>query len=131
MTANTPASRKAKGGGCSGRSGRTWSTASVSTRATSCRRRWGSLVATSTSRRRPGHSSPSPSSVKRRNGSRSRRGGNNAPETRQQRARPLLVFKRNREEPLAVLRWEDLLALLSWQDSRWQNLAEGLTGGRP
>jgi hypothetical protein len=25
---------------------------------------------------------------------------------------PLLVFKRNREEPLAVLRWEDLLALL-------------------
>ena len=44
---------------------------------------------------------------------------------------PLLVFKRNREEPLAVLRWEDLLALLSWQDSRWQNLAEGLTGGRP
>ena len=25
---------------------------------------------------------------------------------------PLLVFKRNREEPLAVLRWSDLLALL-------------------
>jgi hypothetical protein len=44
---------------------------------------------------------------------------------------PLLVFKRNREEPLAVLRWEDLLALLSWLDSRWQNLAEGLVGGRP
>ena len=43
---------------------------------------------------------------------------------------PLLVFKRNREEPLAVLRWSDLLALLQ-QDHRWQNLAEGLTGGRP
>jgi hypothetical protein len=42
---------------------------------------------------------------------------------------PLLVFKRNREEPLAVLRWSDLLALLR-QDYRWQNLAEGLTGGR-
>ena len=42
---------------------------------------------------------------------------------------PLLVFKRNREEPLAVLRWEDLLALLQ-QDHRWQNLAEGLTGGK-
>ena len=41
---------------------------------------------------------------------------------------PLLVFKRNREEPLAVLRWSDLLALLR-QDYRWQNLAEGLTGG--
>ncbi|WP_343241596.1 putative PDDEXK endonuclease, partial [Methanoculleus sp. UBA312] len=36
---------------------------------------------------------------------------------------PLLVFKRNREEPLAVLRWSDLLALLQ-QDHRWQNLAE-------
>jgi len=54
------------------------------------------------------------------------------------------------EEPLAVLRWEDLLALLSGVqklheatlglavaagrasgDHRWQNLAEGLTGGRP
>ena len=87
---------------------------------------------------------------------------------------PLLVFKRNREEPLAVLRWSDLLALLrqmaelnAWGglvsdgiliaakypdefqilslsslavhyrdhlhggDHRWQNLAEGLTGGRP
>jgi hypothetical protein len=44
---------------------------------------------------------------------------------------PLLVLKQSRREPLAVLRWEDLLALLSWQDSRWQNLAEGLTGGRP
>ena len=42
---------------------------------------------------------------------------------------PLLVFKRNREEPLAVLRWSDLLALLQ-QDHRWENLAEGLTGGR-
>jgi len=42
---------------------------------------------------------------------------------------PLLVFKRNREEPLAVLRWSDLLALLQ-HDHRWQNLAEGLTGGR-
>ncbi len=41
---------------------------------------------------------------------------------------PLLVFKRNREEPLAVLRWEDLLALLRY-DHRWQNLAEGLMGG--
>ena len=41
---------------------------------------------------------------------------------------PLLVFKRNREEPLAVLRWSDLLALLQ-QDHRWQNLAEGLMGG--
>ena len=35
---------------------------------------------------------------------------------------PLLVFKRNREEPLAVLRWSDLLALLQ-QDRRWENLA--------
>ncbi len=52
---------------------------------------------------------------------------------------PLLVFKRNREEPLAVLRWSDLLDLLasislsqtdSSPDHRWQNLAEGLTGGR-
>ena len=85
---------------------------------------------------------------------------------------PLLVFKRNREEPLAVLRWSDLLALLrqmaelnAWGglvsdgiliaakypnefqilslsslavhyrdhlhggDHRWENLAEGLTGG--
>ncbi len=42
---------------------------------------------------------------------------------------PLLVFKRNREEPLAVLRWSDLLALLQ-QDHRGENLAEGLTGGR-
>ena len=43
---------------------------------------------------------------------------------------PLLVFKRNREEPLAVLRWSDLLALLRY-DHRWENLAKGLTGGRP
>ncbi len=42
---------------------------------------------------------------------------------------PLLVFKRNREEPLAVLRWSDLLALLQ-QDYRWQNIVEGLTGGK-
>ena len=42
---------------------------------------------------------------------------------------PLLVFKRNREEPLAVLRWSDLLMLLR-QDHRWQNLAEGLCGGK-
>ncbi len=42
---------------------------------------------------------------------------------------PLLVFKRNREEPLAVLRWSDLLMLLR-QDHRWENLADGLTGGR-
>jgi hypothetical protein len=42
---------------------------------------------------------------------------------------PLLVFKRNREEPLAVLRWSDLLALLR-HDHRWQNLAEGLMGGK-
>jgi len=43
---------------------------------------------------------------------------------------PLLVLKQSRREPLAVLRWEDLLALLR-RDHRWQNLAEGLTGGRP
>ena len=43
---------------------------------------------------------------------------------------PLLVFRRNREDTLAVLRWSDLLALLQ-QDHRWENLAEGLTGGRP
>ena len=42
---------------------------------------------------------------------------------------PLLVFRRNREDALAVLRWTDLLSLLR-QDYRWQNLAEGLTGGR-
>ena len=41
---------------------------------------------------------------------------------------PLLVFKRNWEEPLAVLRWSDLLSLLR-HDHRWQNLAEGLMGG--
>ena len=43
---------------------------------------------------------------------------------------PLLLIKRSREEPLAVLRWTDLLALLR-HDHRWENLAEGLTGGRP
>jgi len=42
---------------------------------------------------------------------------------------PLLVLKQSRREPLAVLRWTDLLALLRY-DHRWQNLAEGLTGGR-
>ena len=50
---------------------------------------------------------------------------------------PLLVFKRNREEPLAVLRWSDLLALIKSisssqtdsSDHRWQNLAEGSDGG--
>ena len=42
---------------------------------------------------------------------------------------PLLVFRQNRREALAVLRWSDLLALLR-QDYRWQNLAEGLTGGK-
>ena len=51
---------------------------------------------------------------------------------------PLLVFKRNREEPLAVLRWEDLIRLIREirerygfvDDHRWQNLVEGLTGGK-
>ena len=42
---------------------------------------------------------------------------------------PLLVLKQSRREPLAVLRWSDLLALLR-HDHRWQNLAEGLCGGR-
>ena len=41
---------------------------------------------------------------------------------------PLLVLKQSRREPLAVLRWSDLLALLR-HDHRWQNLAEGLCGG--
>jgi len=40
---------------------------------------------------------------------------------------PLLVLKQSRREPLAVLRWSDLLALLR-HDHRWQNLAEGLCG---
>jgi hypothetical protein len=52
---------------------------------------------------------------------------------------PLLLIKRSREEPLAVLRWTDLLSLIKpisssqtdSSDHRWQNLAEGLTGGRP
>ena len=43
---------------------------------------------------------------------------------------PLLVLKQSRREALAVLRWTDLLALLR-HDHRWENLAEGLTGGRP
>ena len=50
---------------------------------------------------------------------------------------PLLVFKRNREEPLAVLRWSDLIRLIREirerygfnDDHRWENLAEGLMGG--
>ena len=42
---------------------------------------------------------------------------------------PLLVLKQSRREALAVLRWTDLLALLR-HDHRWENLAEGLTGGR-
>jgi hypothetical protein len=42
---------------------------------------------------------------------------------------PLLVLKQSWREPLAVLRWSDLLALLR-HDHRWQNLAEGLCGGR-
>ena len=42
---------------------------------------------------------------------------------------PLLILKQSRREPLAVLRWEDLLVLLR-HDHRWQNLVEGLTGGR-
>ena len=42
---------------------------------------------------------------------------------------PLLVLKQSRREALAVLRWTDLLALLR-QDHHWENLAEGLTGGR-
>ncbi len=46
-----------------------------------------------------------------------------------ERLTPLLLIKRNREEPLAVLRWSDLLSLLR-PDHRWENLAEGLTGGR-
>ena len=39
---------------------------------------------------------------------------------------PLLVFKRNREEPLTVLRWSDLLALLQNVPA---NLPEGSDGG--
>jgi hypothetical protein len=42
---------------------------------------------------------------------------------------PLLVLKQSRREPLAVLRWTDLLSLLR-HDHRWQNLAEGLCGGK-
>ncbi len=42
---------------------------------------------------------------------------------------PLLVFRRNREDALAVLRWTDLLSLLR-HDHRWENLAEGLCGGK-
>lgn len=39
---------------------------------------------------------------------------------------PLLLIKRNREEPLAVLRWSDLLALLQNIPA---NLPEGSDGG--
>jgi hypothetical protein len=42
---------------------------------------------------------------------------------------PLLVLKQSRREALAVLRWSDLLSLLR-HDHRWQNLAGVLTGGR-
>ena len=50
---------------------------------------------------------------------------------------PLLLVKQSRKEPLAVLRWSDLLDLLASisssqtdsSDHRWQNLAEGLMGG--
>ena len=42
----------------------------------------------------------------------------------------LLILKQSRREALAVLRWSDLLVLLR-HDHRWENLAEGLTGGRP
>jgi len=65
-----------------------------------------------------------------------------------ERLTPLLVFRRNREDALAVMRWTDLLRLLELisrgeirgdpldlaealtDDHRWQNLADGLTGGR-
>ena len=40
---------------------------------------------------------------------------------------PLLILKQSRREPLAVLRWTDLLSLLR-HDHRWENLAEGLPG---
>ncbi len=47
---------------------------------------------------------------------------------------PLLVFRRSREDALAVLRWTDLLALVQWSnrdgDCRWRNLAEAITGER-
>ncbi len=51
---------------------------------------------------------------------------------------PLLLIKRNREEPLAVLQWSDLIRLIREirerygfvDDHRWQNLAEGLCGGK-
>ena len=52
---------------------------------------------------------------------------------------PLLLVKQSRKEPLAVLRWSDLIRLIREirerygfnDDHRWENLAEGLTGGRP
>ena len=50
---------------------------------------------------------------------------------------PLLLVKQSRKEPLAVLRWSDLIRLIREirerygfnDDHRWENLAEGLTGG--
>jgi len=52
---------------------------------------------------------------------------------------PLLLVKQSRKEPLAVLRWSDLIRLIREirerygfnDDHRWENLAAGLTGGRP
>ena len=52
---------------------------------------------------------------------------------------PLLLVKQSRKEPLAVLRWPDLIRLIREirerygfnDDHRWENLAEGLTGERP
>jgi len=51
---------------------------------------------------------------------------------------PLLLVKQSRKEPLAVLRWSDLIRLIREirerygfnDDHRWENLANGLTGGR-
>jgi len=52
---------------------------------------------------------------------------------------PLLLVKQSRKEPLAVLQWSDLIRLIREirercgfnDDHRWENLANGLTGGRP
>ena len=51
---------------------------------------------------------------------------------------PLLLVKQSRKEPLAVLRWSDLIRLIREirerygfvDDHRWENLAEGLMGGK-
>jgi hypothetical protein len=40
---------------------------------------------------------------------------------------PLLILKQSRREPLAVLRWSDLLALLR-HDHRWQPSPRGCAG---